>query len=295
MSKIKPENSIMPKRSNLFQRLVALLHENIDKNWTVIESEMLTNTLTGEAREVDIVCRSTLGKTEVIISIECTNTKRPASTTWIESMKSKHEFLPTSKLILWSGNGFYKPAIEFARKCGIETVTPQNKITEEWAKFANVFKEGTIKLIQPILSIFFDYENNEGEKCRLEGDINRFIRIADSGVIIPVSIFQYGLLTECRELYTVLLDHATEEKQDFWAKFEPGTKLEVQKEDGEWVVPFRIGFGIKTNTQQADIVSKSIKYGDEIFTLSSGISKKGPIELFVKETNPNELPPVKKR
>lgn len=68
----------MPKRTNKFQRLVALLHEQLDKNWTVNESEMLINSLTEEEREVDIVCRSKLGTHEFILSIECTATKRPA-------------------------------------------------------------------------------------------------------------------------------------------------------------------------------------------------------------------------
>lgn len=275
----------MPKRSNQFQRLVVLLHERLDKNWTVIESEMLINTLTGDEREVDIVCRSKLGAHEVIVSIECTDTKRPASSTWVESMRSKHEFLPTSKLILWSGNGFYKPAIEIAKKCGIETVSPQNEISEEWAKIANIFKKGSIKLIQPVLSHFFDYTNNEGKKCRLDADTNYPIRIKDLDITIHVSDVQEFIL-ENQELRSVLLDHATEDKQDFWVKFEPGSKWEVQREDGEWFVPFRIGFGIKANTQLANVVSKSIKYGDAIYTLSSGRSQKGPIELFFKETKP---------
>ncbi len=277
----------MPKRSNQFQRLVTLLHERLDKNWTVVESEMLIHTLSGEEREVDIVCRSKLGDHEIIVSIECTDTKRPAGSPWVESMKTKHDFLPTSKLILWSGQGFSKPALELAQKCVIETVTPQSDITEEWAKFANIFKAGTIKLIQPVLSHFFDYTNQEGKKCRLDGDTNYPIRIVDLDLIIHVNDVQEYIL-ENNELRTVLLDHATEEKQDFWMKFEPGSKWQVQKENGDWVVPFRIGFGIKTNTQQAKMVSKSIKYGDAIYTLSSGKSQKGSIELFFKETKPKD-------
>ena len=272
----------MPKRSNHFQRLVALLHERLDKNWVVNESEMLDHTLTGEDREVDIVCKSKLGEHEVIVSIECTDTKRPAGSSWVDSMRSKHEFLPTSKLILWSGNGFYKPALVLAEKCSIETVAPENEVDIEWAKFANVFKNGTIKLIQPVLSHFFDYEDSNGKKCRLDGDINYAIHLKDLDMIIHVNDVKDFIL-ENKELRTVLLDHATESNQDFWLKFEPGTEWAIQKEDGDWVKPFRTGFGIKANTQIAKMISKSVKYGDAVYTLSTGKSSKGPIELFFKE------------
>ena len=69
----------MPKRTNIFQRLVKLLHDRLDENWEVNESEMLCNRLTGEDREVDIVLRYKLGMHKIIVSIECTDTKRPAS------------------------------------------------------------------------------------------------------------------------------------------------------------------------------------------------------------------------
>lgn len=239
----------MPKRSNQFQRLVALLHNTLDKHWTITESEMFVHTLTGEKREVDIVCKSKLGNYETIISIECTDTKRPASSTWVESMICKHSFLPKSKLVLWSGNGFFKPAIKMAEMLNIETVTPQRDVQEEWAKFANVFKNGTIKLIQPVLSHFVDYTNHEGINCRLEGKINYLIRDNEINTTIHIDDVKMFIL-EKEEVRTCLLDHATEENQDFWIKFEPRSEWEVQREDGEWVTPFRIGFGIKANTHQ---------------------------------------------
>ena len=220
---------------------------------------------------------------EIIVSIECSDTKRPAGSPWVESLKSKHEFLPTSKLILWSGSGFYKPALDLAEKCSIGTVTPDNEVDIEWAKFSNVFKNGTIKLIQPILSHFFDYEDSNSKKCRLEGDINYPIHLKDLDKLIHVNDVK-EIILENKDLRTVILDHATESNQDFWIQFEPGTEWTVQTEDGTWVKPFRIGFGIKANTQIAKMISKSVKYGDAVYTLSTGKSSKGPIELFFKET-----------
>ncbi len=82
----------MPKRTNIFQRLVKLLHDRLDKNWEVNESEMLCNRLTGKDREVDIVLKYRLGTHKLIVSIECTDTERPASSTWVEAMAKSMNF-----------------------------------------------------------------------------------------------------------------------------------------------------------------------------------------------------------
>ncbi|MHB1350014.1 MAG: hypothetical protein ACYCYR_09090 [Desulfobulbaceae bacterium] len=276
----------MPKRTNQFQRLATLLHEQLDKNWTVTESEMLINNLTGEEREVDIVCRNKLGAHEIILSIECTASKRPAGSPWVECMAGKHEHLPTDKLILWSESGFSKFAQESAEKQGIETVAQDEEITEEWAKLAKIFKQGTIKLVTPVISHFFDYENSEGKKCRIEGEANYAMRHKNTGIVVTVNDVKEFFLTNNNQFRTAILDHATEDNEDFWAHFIPGPEWEVQKEDGAWVLPFRIGFGIKANTIQADVTSKSAKYEDSIYTYISGESKKGSIELFFKEVKP---------
>ena len=116
----------MPKRSNTFQRLVKLLHERIDTKWEVCESEMLPHSLTGELREVDIVLKYKLGQHQVIVSIECIDHKRKADSTWVETMAKKHDYLPTSKLILWSSSGFFKPALITADKLHIDTISQSN-------------------------------------------------------------------------------------------------------------------------------------------------------------------------
>lgn len=275
----------MPKRSNIFQRVVALLHENLDDNWEVKESEMLTNTLTGEEREVDVVCRSVFGEHELIISIECTETKRPASSTWVEAMAQKHKFLPTSKLVLWSSNGFYKPALVTAEKLCIETVSQKNEIKEKWATFAYIFKKGVLKLIQPELEHFIDYENSKGEKLRLDGDKNYLFKVPKIDKSLTINDLKEFVL-ENKGFRSGLLDHATEQNDDFWLLWKPGSEWLVQLEDGDWVAPFRIGFGIKANTQQAEMIAKSVKYLNSVYTLSTGKTKNGIVEIFVKETKP---------
>lgn len=60
---------IMPKRTNIFQHLVKLLHDRLDDKYVVNESIMLLHKLTRKKREVDIVLKYKLGMYNVIVSI----------------------------------------------------------------------------------------------------------------------------------------------------------------------------------------------------------------------------------
>lgn len=279
----------MPKRTNLFQRLVKLLHQKLDSNWVVCESEMLVHRLTNEEREVDIVLRYRLGQHDFLLSIECTDTSRPASSTWVEAMAKKHEFLPTSKLVLWSASGFYKPAIATAKMLGIDVVSQDKDEEKEWSKFKNIFNRGFVKLVSPEYSHFIDYVDADGNKSRLDGSNNYLLKGAGNEVCFSILELKQ-LVSNNSKLGSTLLDHATDNKNDFWVQFVPPFDCLVQKEDGAWVEVFRIGFGIKANTENTRLESKSISYEDGVSTLAAGATKNGVFEIFVQEKN--DQPPV---
>ena len=52
----------MPARTSIFQRLVLEIHRDIGPGWRVAESRLLTDTVTGEPREVDIVGEAIVGR-----------------------------------------------------------------------------------------------------------------------------------------------------------------------------------------------------------------------------------------
>ncbi len=89
----------MPARSNLFQRLVLEIH--LGDGWDVRESRSLTDALTGEPREVDIVAEGVVHGYRIIMSVEVCDRGRVADVTWVEGLAKKHESLPTDKL--WIG------------------------------------------------------------------------------------------------------------------------------------------------------------------------------------------------
>ena len=280
----------MPKRTNIFQRLVKMLHDRLDENWEVNESEMLCNRLTGEYREVDIVLKYKLGTHKIIVSIECADTKRPASSTWVEAMAKKHEFLPTSKLVLWSASGFFRPATITAEKFGIETVSQNDNIDVEWAAISKIVKEGFLKIVHSSFSFFIDVFDTNGKKIRLKGPYNYLFRVKDKETFFTIlQLRQY--IMSLQEVGTVLLDHATNDNKDFWIKCEPPFECQVQKENGEWVEPFRIGFGIKANVEETKAETKSVKYQNTVSTLAVGKLQNGSLEVFIQE-KPGQNPKV---
>lgn len=90
----------------------------------VEESKLLTDRITGVAREVDVVAESTVAGHKVVVSIEVRDHRRPQGLEWIEQEHSKHGRLPTNVLVLVSKSGFTQSALHAAASYGIKTITP---------------------------------------------------------------------------------------------------------------------------------------------------------------------------
>jgi Restriction endonuclease len=100
----------VPKRTNLFQEVVEILHRHMAGDATVVASEMLPSRSTGALCEVDVVIRAKQAGHEVVVSVEAMARSRKADRTWVDQMVGKHADLETSKLVLVSQRGFTKEA-----------------------------------------------------------------------------------------------------------------------------------------------------------------------------------------
>ncbi|KAA8889883.1 hypothetical protein F3087_00705 [Nocardia colli] len=114
----------MPRRTNPFQELVAILTAHMSAGAVVTESKMLLDLDTGQEREVDICVEQTVAGHLVRVCIECSSHGRPRDVTWVENMHGKHLRLPTNLLVLASESGFTGPALRKAESFRIETVVP---------------------------------------------------------------------------------------------------------------------------------------------------------------------------
>jgi hypothetical protein len=123
--------SFMPKRSNVFQETVAVIQTHFSGEATVTESCILTDRLTGQEREVDVVVEGALGMNPVIVGIEATAKGRPATVEWVEQLIEKHRHLPTDRLVLVSESGFTASALKLALAKGVSAVYPQELTSDE--------------------------------------------------------------------------------------------------------------------------------------------------------------------
>lgn len=138
----------MPKRSNAFQQVVNLLHEQFSDKCLVTESKLLPDSRTGVCREVDIVIESNFSEHSTVIGIECINHKRPASIEWIDQMSGKHAGLNTDKLVLISRSGFTPWARKQAAALNITTLALTEAKTLNWTNFIGKQADATIETLQ---------------------------------------------------------------------------------------------------------------------------------------------------
>jgi hypothetical protein len=121
----------VPKRTNVFQEVIAILQQHVAGDATVEECGYLVHRDTGKNREVDVVIRSQVAGHEVILCVEATATGRKADVTWVEAMIQKHRKLPTSKLILVSQAGFYDAARKQAEAENAVPLAPEDLDVED--------------------------------------------------------------------------------------------------------------------------------------------------------------------
>lgn len=116
----------MPKRTNVFQEVVAIVHRHMADDATVQESEMLVDRVSGQEREVDAVIRGSTANYEIIVSVEANARSRRASVEWVEQLIGKHGTLPTNQLILVSQAGFTKMGRALAEQKGVPAIAPES-------------------------------------------------------------------------------------------------------------------------------------------------------------------------
>lgn len=120
--------------------MIYLIHHQLADEATVTESKFLHDRLADAEREVDIVIETQVGNYPVIIAIECQERGRVASVEWVEQMVTKHQTLPTNKLILVSQSGFSETAHKKAKALGIETMTLGQAVRANWNKLVDLDK-----------------------------------------------------------------------------------------------------------------------------------------------------------
>lgn len=127
----------MPRRSNDFQRLIKRIYEQLLPTGALItESAMLTDSKTGDAREVDILIEITTPgiDTPTRIAIECRDHGRTSDTTWVDQLIGKYADLPVNRIIAVSRKSFTGSAQRKAQRSNIETRSLAEALATDWPK-----------------------------------------------------------------------------------------------------------------------------------------------------------------
>ena len=126
----------MPKRTNVFQEIVTIIHEHMAGDAHVERSGYLRHRVTGRNREVDAVIRSKVAGHEVIVSVEAKGVEKPATARpvdvgWVEEYIEKHRNLPTTKLVLVSESGFTDAARKQAEHENAVVLAPEDLVADD--------------------------------------------------------------------------------------------------------------------------------------------------------------------
>lgn len=101
----------MPKRTNERQQVIEMIKRlNARPTCKVTASKMLTDTRTGQEREVDVTVEEEIDGHIFTQCVEITSQKRPVDLVKVEQLIKKHETLPTDRLAIVSWSGFTQSA-----------------------------------------------------------------------------------------------------------------------------------------------------------------------------------------
>lgn len=274
----------MPERTNQFQRLVAAVHEELGAGWSVKESKMLTDSRTGEQREVDIVAEASVGGYRLNISIEVRDRSRAADVTWVEGLSQKHADLPTSKLVLWSATGFSQQALTKAHSLGIEVVTPLSLDAAPWAVIARELIGGTVKFVQPVFSPSIDVRLSDGTIERWPAEASTVLELSGSepGVGLPIRFILNELVTSV-DVRKAMLDHAPEGSGSFHALYEPPAPCSVRGAGGQAAEVSRVVIGIETRCEVSPLSVRSVVRDGVATTLAEAEVFAGKFRTVIRE------------
>lgn len=136
----------MPKRSNEFQRLIALIESGLAQvhSKNIKESAFVWDESAKTNREVDVLIKGEVNGHPVQIALECRDHKAQQSVKWIDELIGKYRDTPVDKIIAVSKSGFTKSAIKKASQNRIEALSFTEALDTNWPQH---FIKGYIKFI----------------------------------------------------------------------------------------------------------------------------------------------------
>jgi hypothetical protein len=223
-----------------------------------------------------------MGKYDMFICIECIDHKRPADVTWVESMAKKHENLSTSKLVLWSKNGFSKNAAKKAIFLNIDVISQKNIEKIDWVVYAKKLLDAKLRLLTVEFSPFIDVFRENSELFRMIDVQNKLIYNEKEEIVQSIPII-VDFISKNKKIGSILLDKASIGKNDFYAEIVPPQLWFVIAPDNKKYRIKRIGFGMKSFVEEQELKTASAKDNEEVVTFGTATTESGSFEILIEE------------
>lgn len=265
----------MPRRSNQFQRLVLLINRTLAVNARVVESAMVTDKITGQQREVDVLITTNASSYEVHIAIEVVARGRKADTPWVESMYSKHASLPTDKLILVAENGFTFPALKKAKFYGIKAVKIETALAADWKLATELTATGFFELTSFKYSCSVIYESEGETRQQVEVPSSAWITSESKQTTLDEFVRYVLSLPETKDVLYPRIISMNERK--FWFSYTKPCGLWDAEIEGMKVRVTELRVGLDVDHTQTPVEFSTGKYRNTPFV--SGVTKSYHNEL----------------
>jgi hypothetical protein len=128
----------MPKRSNSFQDLVALIERALAPVGAKITESAEVSGEDGSTREIDVLLESAIGSYAIRIAVEAKDEARKMDLVKFESIVGKYSKmtqLKIDKVVVVARAGFSKAVIKRAARENITLLTLERAMTADWASF----------------------------------------------------------------------------------------------------------------------------------------------------------------
>src|SRR5688572_25639884 len=127
----------VPKRSNEFQALVAMVERAFAPRGAKVTESAMVPGLGNEPREIDVLIETLLGPYQMKIAVEAKDEGRKMDIIKFESIVAKYSSrsgIKVNQVVVVSRKGFYKPVIRRANEEGIKLLTLTEALQGEWAQ-----------------------------------------------------------------------------------------------------------------------------------------------------------------
>jgi hypothetical protein len=274
----------MPRRTNDFQELIALIHQQLAPAGAIVtESAIREDALTHHGREIDITIQHELAGYPITLVVECRDHDRPQDVTWIEALVGKY-LHQVAHVIAVSSSGFTGQAFEKAKAVGITTMAIREARDTNWRKWVAELSSMWITLHGRMMSGIFN------------------INLVDRTITTPPSpplmagnkpgdiVFEKpdGMRATAWEIFQDLPDvyvdevlGRSERQADGLIKFRyglpPGTKLVLG--DGTALPADGIGYLLKEEIETVEVPLEAGEYGVTSIATGSGTGSAWKIHI----------------